>query len=270
MSLTSCSECHREISTEAESCPHCGYPRRGTASLKCYACEAPATTRCQCCGALACVSHLESIFVAAGRGGGYELRCRTCYADAENARSLMNLYAIFFTVGALLFLLFCIGIGLSQPPRQSPPVTTVIPWPDGKLILVSLVAPKPARHHGHSVERHQRSDQSAGTACTWPDASTTIVSLFFSMMPSPPGFPDTPEDKKRRFPALTGAARLRATRRHGESRYTKWHPRIIPIIPAMIGSNIDIFSQRFPSAMPVAAPASRQGSSMTIFVLFRG
>ena len=76
MALTSCDECEREVSTEAEACPHCGYPIRGTASdpvgPKCYACSAGATTKCQKCAALSCVEHVQPHNV-----GSY---CPTCHA----------------------------------------------------------------------------------------------------------------------------------------------------------------------------------------------
>jgi hypothetical protein len=48
----------------------------------CYSCAAPATTKCQSCGALSCVQHLQSIFVWYGKGGAYELRCESCYSSA--------------------------------------------------------------------------------------------------------------------------------------------------------------------------------------------
>jgi hypothetical protein len=87
MALIRCPECGREISTEAEACPQCGHPNRRRAAHapsgpRCYACSAPATTRCQSCGALSCARHLQSIFVAHGQGGGYELRCESCYSSA--------------------------------------------------------------------------------------------------------------------------------------------------------------------------------------------
>lgn len=88
MALIPCPECGRQISTEAEACPQCGHPnRRGapaptSAPLKCYACSAAATTRCVSCGALSCALHLNSVYVSHGRGGAYELRCRSCYDSA--------------------------------------------------------------------------------------------------------------------------------------------------------------------------------------------
>ena len=87
MPLIACPECGRQISTEAEACPQCGHPNRpGFQPPKgptCYACSAPATTRCQSCGALSCAVHLQSIYVQHGRGGAYELRCQSCYSSAQ-------------------------------------------------------------------------------------------------------------------------------------------------------------------------------------------
>lgn len=86
MPLTNCPECGRQISTEAEACPQCGHPMRSVAPKqagpKCYSCSAPATTRCQSCGALSCALHLQSIYVSHGEGGAYELRCESCYSSA--------------------------------------------------------------------------------------------------------------------------------------------------------------------------------------------
>jgi len=86
MPLMDCPVCGRQISTEAESCPQCGHPNRAAAPAptvpNCYACAAPATTRCQSCGALSCAQHLQSIYVAHGHGGAYELRCESCYSSA--------------------------------------------------------------------------------------------------------------------------------------------------------------------------------------------
>jgi hypothetical protein len=86
MPLISCPECGRQISIAAEACPQCGHPNRPSKPTgpTCYACSAPATTRCQSCGALSCALHLQNIFVSRGHGGGaYELRCKSCYATAQ-------------------------------------------------------------------------------------------------------------------------------------------------------------------------------------------
>ena len=86
MSLIPCPECGREVSTKAEACPHCGCPIHPSTPAptgpKCYACSATATTKCQRCNELSCAEHVESIYVSHGRGGAYELRCKSCYADA--------------------------------------------------------------------------------------------------------------------------------------------------------------------------------------------
>jgi hypothetical protein len=88
MPLIPCPECGRQISTAAEACPQCGHPNRPVAPVRtesgpqCYACDTPATTRCQSCGALSCALHLQSIYVSHGQGGAYELRCESCHASA--------------------------------------------------------------------------------------------------------------------------------------------------------------------------------------------
>jgi hypothetical protein len=85
MPLINCPACGHSISVEAEACPNCGHPNRQAtraAGPTCYACSAPATTRCQSCGALSCAEHLQSIYVPHGHGGAYELRCESCYSSA--------------------------------------------------------------------------------------------------------------------------------------------------------------------------------------------
>lgn len=86
MPLIDCPACGHKISIEAEACPQCGHPNRHATRApvgpKCYACSATATTRCQRCNELSCAEHVESIYVSHGRGGAYELRCNSCYADA--------------------------------------------------------------------------------------------------------------------------------------------------------------------------------------------
>ena len=82
MQLINCPACGRQISVEAEACPQCGHPNRPSGPT-CYACSAPATTRCQSCNVLSCAQHLKSIYVSHGRGGAYELRCRSCYSSAQ-------------------------------------------------------------------------------------------------------------------------------------------------------------------------------------------
>jgi len=87
MPLINCPECGRQISTAAEACPQCGHPNRDISPTPsgptCYSCSAAATTRCQRCGALSCAMHLQNIYVSHGRGGAYELRCKSCYASAQ-------------------------------------------------------------------------------------------------------------------------------------------------------------------------------------------
>jgi len=87
MPLIPCPECGREISRKAEACPHCGCPLRPSTPArtgpKCYAGSATATTKCVSCGKLSCVEHLKSIYVRHGDGGAYELRCESCYSNAE-------------------------------------------------------------------------------------------------------------------------------------------------------------------------------------------
>lgn len=87
VALMNCPECGHQVSTAAAACPQCGYPIQSVTSPPsgptCYACPAAATTRCQCCGALSCAQHLQSIYVAHGRGGAYELRCESCYSSAQ-------------------------------------------------------------------------------------------------------------------------------------------------------------------------------------------
>src|SRR5262245_21337974 len=84
MTLIPCPARGRQISVEAIVCPQCGHARRAAAAgPKCYACAAPATTRCQSCGTLSCALHLQSIFVAHGDGGSYELRCESFHSSAE-------------------------------------------------------------------------------------------------------------------------------------------------------------------------------------------
>jgi len=84
MTLIPCPACGRQISVEAIVCPQCGHPAcAAAAEPKCYACAAPATTRFQSYGTLSCALHLQSIFVAHGDGGSYELQCESCRSSAE-------------------------------------------------------------------------------------------------------------------------------------------------------------------------------------------
>jgi hypothetical protein len=113
MPLISCAACGRQISTEAEACPQCGHPNRARTRTPtgpaCYSCAAPATTRCQRCGALSCAEHLQSIYVAHGRGGAYELRCASCYSSAA---AWQVVGWIFFAIILLIFAIFFFGFWL--------------------------------------------------------------------------------------------------------------------------------------------------------------
>ena len=107
MPLINCPACDRQISAEAEACPQCGHPNRreapAAAGPKCYACAAPATTRCQSCGKLSCPEHLQSIYLTGGHG--YELRCDSCYwsAKGRNVFLIIAVFAILFVAAILWF-----------------------------------------------------------------------------------------------------------------------------------------------------------------------
>ena len=109
MALISCPECGREVSTAAEACPQCGYPIHSEtpelASPTCYTCSATATTRCQRCGALSCVRHLQSTFVLAGGGGRYELRCKSCRAEARMWMIFSFTLTAIIVIGIFAFLI---------------------------------------------------------------------------------------------------------------------------------------------------------------------
>ncbi len=108
MPLMSCPACGRQISTEAEACPQCGHPNRlverEPTGPTCYACSAPATTRCQSCGKLSCALHLQSVYVSHGHGGAYELRCDSCYNSAMMWKTVGCVIAIIFAIIALAFI----------------------------------------------------------------------------------------------------------------------------------------------------------------------
>src|SRR5262245_47935131 len=108
VSLIRCSVCAREISNEAESCPQCGHPSRATrrtaTGSRCYSCPAPATTRCQSCGALSCAHHLQSIYVAHGKGGAFELRCQNCYSTAQWSNAIGCIVMAVGLIGLLIFM----------------------------------------------------------------------------------------------------------------------------------------------------------------------
>lgn len=113
MPLIECPVCGRQISAEAEACPQCGHPIRPTTQVapgpKCYACAAPATTRCQSCNALSCALHVQSINV----GYSYELRCKTCYSAAETWKVVG-----WIIIGIALILFFIIVFSIALTPRR--------------------------------------------------------------------------------------------------------------------------------------------------------
>jgi len=113
MPLTSCPECGRQISTAAVACPQCGHPMRPAARApdgpKCYSCLAPATTRCQSCGALSCAQHLQSIYVSHGKGGAYELRCQSCYSLAMVWKVVGGVFFVIILI-IILFMMSSHGV----------------------------------------------------------------------------------------------------------------------------------------------------------------
>jgi hypothetical protein len=113
MPLTSCPECGRQVSTAAEACPQCGHPMspatRAPDGPKCYACSAPATTRCQSCGTLSCASHLQSIYAYHGQSGAYELRCENCYSSAYAWKVFVLILA---AIGLVIFAIYFFGYWL--------------------------------------------------------------------------------------------------------------------------------------------------------------
>jgi hypothetical protein len=120
MPLKSCPACDRQISTEADSCPQCGHPNRAKApGPTCYGCPAPATSRCQRCGALSCAEHLRPFKkVHISELGGHalmiagesnELWCEQCHTAATEegeraAKLLFPVLGVFFFVGLLVCL----------------------------------------------------------------------------------------------------------------------------------------------------------------------
>src|SRR5208282_5917160 len=129
MPLVNCPTCGRAISTEAEACPQCGHPnrpsKRAPAGPKCYACSATATTKCQSCGTLSCVEHLESI----AYGEGFALVCESCCAKAKERRAFWLVVGPF--IGLVIPLIIC-WIALAQPSPKTPtpgPPTIYYPAP---------------------------------------------------------------------------------------------------------------------------------------------
>jgi hypothetical protein len=98
MPLINCPVCGHAISTEAEACPECAHPNRPLMPVrtgpKCYKCSAVATTKCQKCGAMSCVEHLQNIYVPHGNGGANELRCERCYANVQKILKLVMVVAL--------------------------------------------------------------------------------------------------------------------------------------------------------------------------------
>jgi hypothetical protein len=71
MALIACRECRREVSTEADACPHCGCPISSIGRQSqswpagsqdthawCYACGSPASRACTRCGQMCCEDHI--------------------------------------------------------------------------------------------------------------------------------------------------------------------------------------------------------------------
>jgi hypothetical protein len=111
MPLIPCPACGRQISTEAEACPQCGHPNKpiifvdDNSGPSCYACRKTATTRCQSCGQLSCAMHVNSIYVSHGRGGGYELRCNSCYSYAQAWQVIGIVIAAIVVIGFFIFVM---------------------------------------------------------------------------------------------------------------------------------------------------------------------
>ena len=63
MGLTTCPDCQAQVSDVAPTCPKCGRPLKDVPSggPECYTCRRQATTKCQRCGALTCVTHLDPV-----------------------------------------------------------------------------------------------------------------------------------------------------------------------------------------------------------------
>ena len=86
MPLITCPACGHRISVEAEACPECGHPNRlmKSAGPTCYACSAPATTRCERCDAFSCALHVQSGSLGKGRA----LLCKSCKEWADKQRTI--------------------------------------------------------------------------------------------------------------------------------------------------------------------------------------
>jgi hypothetical protein len=113
MPLTNCPDCGHSISTAAVACPQCGYPMQAANPVsggpKCYSCGTVATTRCQACGVMSCVRHLQSIYVPHGKGGANELRCESCYSSAQTLKTFL---LVFFIIAVIIVFVFMSSKGL--------------------------------------------------------------------------------------------------------------------------------------------------------------
>ena len=121
MALIACAECHREISSSAEACPHCGYPLKKpeAAGPKCYRCGDPATTLCQGgCGRTCCVKHLKHIVVTNLKYAANELRCEECHEKAVEQNETMNALGCFIISVVVCVLGFC-GYNIWTIERES-------------------------------------------------------------------------------------------------------------------------------------------------------
>lgn len=110
MSLTSCPECGHQVSSAADACPNCAFPMRKIRQADgptCYECSRDATTRCQSCGTMSCAEHVQSIYVSHGRGGAYELRCKSCYSSAQTWQIFGYVFA---GIAVVVFLIIVLGV----------------------------------------------------------------------------------------------------------------------------------------------------------------
>jgi hypothetical protein len=106
MPLVNCPECGRQVSTAAEACPQCGHPMKAATTNrptgpKCYACAAAATTRCQHCGTLSCVEHLNHI----NYGLGPKVLCESCRTPHLARAIFLWIWAIVVCGGIVIAML---------------------------------------------------------------------------------------------------------------------------------------------------------------------
>ena len=78
----------------------------GVVEPKCYACSAPATTRCQKCNAFSCVQHLSTVDVVSAYEGGPQLRCSDCRtaAESEKRNRRLLIVAVLLVFPIILFI----------------------------------------------------------------------------------------------------------------------------------------------------------------------